>query len=489
MSFEECELLILRQAVDKVEKRKGRKLINSGEVKKIINIVEDFLRRRKLVCYGGTAINNILPKGDQFYDKSVELPDYDFFSPEALKDAKDLADIYNSKGFHEVEAKAGVHAGTFKVFVNFIPVADITSLVPELYKKILKDSVLVSGIHYCPPNYLRMSMYLELSRPHGDVSRWEKVMKRITLLNKHYPLRGKNCNFVEIQRLFDPEKKLPEHEDQKIFYIVRNSFIHQGLVFFGAMGNKMYVRYLRKFKHHRFKQIPDFDVLSEDPHQSAVILKEQLQNEGIRKVTIRKKNGVGEVIAPHYEVLVNRETVAFIYEPLACHSYNTIHIKGQPVHIATIDTMLSFYLAFMYVHRPYYDRNRIICMSEYLFQVQQQNRLKQKGLLRRFSINCYGKQLTIEKMREEKAEKFKKLRDKRGSKEWDFYFLKYTPGEKDVPRYTKTRKKQRGRRKGRRRRLKTRRRRRKGRRRRPRRKTRRRKTRRRRPTFLKRFGL
>jgi len=122
MSFEECELLILRQAVDKVEKRKGRKLINSGEVKIIISIVEDFLRKRKRVCYGGTAINNILPKGDQFYDKSVELPDYDFFSPEALKDAKDLADIYYSKGFHEVEAKAGVHAGTFKVFVNFIPV-------------------------------------------------------------------------------------------------------------------------------------------------------------------------------------------------------------------------------------------------------------------------------------------------------------------------------------------------------------------------------
>ena len=32
-----------------------------------------------------------------------------------------------------------------------------------------------------PPNYLRMAMYLELSRPDGDVSRWEKVLKRLTL--------------------------------------------------------------------------------------------------------------------------------------------------------------------------------------------------------------------------------------------------------------------------------------------------------------------
>ena len=28
LSFEDCELLILRQAIDKAEKRKGRKMIN-----------------------------------------------------------------------------------------------------------------------------------------------------------------------------------------------------------------------------------------------------------------------------------------------------------------------------------------------------------------------------------------------------------------------------------------------------------------------------
>ena len=44
--------------------------------------------------------------------------------------------------------------------------------------------------------------------------------------------------------------------------------------------------------------------------------------------------------------------------------------------------MLSFYLAFAYVKRPYYNENRIICMSEYLFDVQQKNRLAQKGLLK-----------------------------------------------------------------------------------------------------------
>ena len=52
---------------------------------------------------------------------------------------------------------------------------------------------MVAGILYAPPNFLRMAMYLELSRPAGDVSRWEKVLKRLILLNKHYPLSSKEC--------------------------------------------------------------------------------------------------------------------------------------------------------------------------------------------------------------------------------------------------------------------------------------------------------
>ena len=82
--------------------------------------------KKELVCYGGLAINNILPYQDQFYDFTKEIPDYDVFSKNALEDAKELADIYHKNGFYYCEAKSGIHYGTFKVFVNFIPIADIT---------------------------------------------------------------------------------------------------------------------------------------------------------------------------------------------------------------------------------------------------------------------------------------------------------------------------------------------------------------------------
>ena len=447
MSFEECELAVLRSSVDKIDKKTGRNKINDPDIKEIIRIVEDFLKLTKRVCYGGTAINNILPLQDQFYDKTTELPDYDFFSPEPLKDAKKLADIYYAKGFTEVEAKSGMHPGTFKVYVNFLPIADITYLIPELYKSISKKAIQVASIYYCPPNYLRMAMYLELSRPDGDVSRWEKVLKRLTLLNKHYPMKGKNCRIEDIQRLFqygtkkdlmnggrkkidyDDEEEYLENIEERIFYTVRDVLMGQGCVFFGAYANRMYLKKLKYLQRKRIPRVPDFDVLSDDPETAARILKERLDDLNLKKVSIKKKDGVGEIIAPHYEVSVGPETVAFIYEPLECHSYNVIDLGPHKMRIATLDTMLSFYLAFIYVNRPYYDVNRILCMSKFLFKVQQKNRLSQKGLLRRFSPDCYGVQSTMEKMREEKAEKYRELKNKRGSKDYEWYFLRYIPSE------------------------------------------------------------
>jgi hypothetical protein len=59
MTFEECELAILRQAVDETEKETQEKIANSDEIQKMVKIVENFIKKKKCVCYGGTAINNI----------------------------------------------------------------------------------------------------------------------------------------------------------------------------------------------------------------------------------------------------------------------------------------------------------------------------------------------------------------------------------------------------------------------------------------------
>lgn len=422
--FEEKELEILRKAVDKAETTAGRELLHSENIQEIIRIVENFIRTKKLVCYGGTAINNILPSQDQFYNKEIEIPDYDFFSAFALEDAKELADLYNKHGYSDVEAKSGVHHGTYKVFVNFIPVADITSLPIELFKTIQTRGINVNGIKYAPPDYLRMSMYLELSRPKGDVSRWEKVLKRLTLLNKNFPMKNPRCDNTEFMRKFEGTSK----NASTIFNTIRDSMIDQGNVFFGGYATKIYSRYMPKNSKEKFNNTnPDFDILSDDPLMSATIIKERLRDEGFTNTKIAKHSAIGEIISHHYEIIIGRDTVAFIYKPLACHSYNIIRIGNKQVKIATIDTMLSLYLAFLYANRQYYDHSRIYCMSQYLFLVQSKNRLQQKGVLKRFNNQCIGKQSTMADMRNEKHKKYEELRNKRDTKEYDEWFLRYTP--------------------------------------------------------------
>jgi hypothetical protein len=426
LSFADCELAILRMAVDEAEDKMGRRVVNSEDVQKIIDIVEEFIQRKKLICYGGTAINNLLPEEDRFYNKEVELPDYDFFSKNALGDAKELADIYYKKGFMDVEAKSGQHHGTYKVFVNYMAVADITHLPKEIYNAVKQDSLSVAGILYAPPNFLRMSMYLELSRPAGDISRWEKVLKRLSLLNKNYPLTDINCNEVDFQR--EMENKQDEY---KIYETVKNTLINHGVVFFGGFANVLYSQYMPKNLQKKLENVADFDVLSNNPEKTAEVIKERLDDNGIKKVKILKQPAIGEIVPEHYEVKVDNDSILFIYKPIGCHSYNILMMGGKKVKVATIDTMLSFYLAFLYANKPYYNQfmDRILCMSKFLFDVQQKNRLAQKGLLKRFSITCYGHQESIEEMKAEKAAKYKEFKKSNNKKMFEEWFLNYKPDE------------------------------------------------------------
>ena len=438
MTFEECELAILRQAIDENEKAQGEQLVNNDQIMTMIKILEEFLKSKKLVCYGGTAINNILPEYAQFYNKDLEIPDYDFFSPLALNHAKELSDIYYKNGYTDVEAKSGMHHGTYKVYVNFIPIADITYIHPELFQAVSKESIAIDGIHYAPPNYLRMSMYLELSRPAGDISRWEKVFKRLTLLNTYYPMKmEQNCNTVDFQRKMESNAE----DSERIYTIIRDSFIELGVVFFGGYASSLYSRYMPKEQRKLIRKIPDFDVLYEEPEKCAITVQERLAEAGFKKVKLHRHEAIGEIIPEHIELRLGNECLAFIYNPIACHNYNVIRIGyHKEVKVATIDTILSLYLAFMYADAPYYYKDRILCMAKFLFEVEQKNRLKQSGLLKRFNPTCYGTQETMNTIRAVKAEKYKELKDQRDSDEYKEWFLKYTPGDRSKSLTTSTEK-------------------------------------------------
>lgn len=438
---------LVNEIVDDIETKKGMKRVGSEYIKRIISIVEEFIRSEKLICYGGTAINNILPKEEQFYNKLVDLPDYDVFSKDALNKAKLLADIFYKAGYKYIQAKSGVHAGTFKVFVDFIPVADITYLDPKLFNIVIKETFVLNGIHYAPPNYLRMEMYKELSRPDSDISRWEKVLTRLNLLNSIYPITNSKCNSELFKRDFERNNTVVDNSNssydkehgevyyKKLYDTIKNNMISQGVVFFGCYAMSIYSRYMDKKKMSNLRHVPDFDILSENPEVCSETLKSELIKNGFKNVVLNKKVGYGEIISSYYEVYVEGEAVCFIYKTFACHNYNTIFIGKQNVKVASIDTMNNLFLAMYYSKQSKHNQEKILCMTNYLYELQMKNRLNKKGILKRFSSDCYGHQETIEeiKMNNEKLfNDFSRNRIKKSDLTYQKYFMKYKPNSRTV---------------------------------------------------------
>tara|TARA_X000000950_G_C13792316_1_gene609882 strand:- start:392 stop:1219 length:828 start_codon:yes stop_codon:yes gene_type:complete len=264
-------------------------------------------------------------------------------------------------------------------------------------------------------------------------------------------MKVEKCHEVEFQRKMESYV----NDAEKLYFTIRDKFIDEEVVFLGGYATRLFSKYSKKGEKgdkQLVKKIPDFDVIYEDPEKLGMIIVEQLQSMGFKKAKTITHDAIDEIIPLHVEIRIGKETLAFIYEPVACHSYNKIRIKDNEVRIATIDTMLNFYLAFYYSNKPYYPRDRILCMANFLFNMEKNNRLEQKGLLKRFSIDCYGHQPTMEEIRAKKLDKFKELKDKRGTDEYDTWFLKYVysdgkfQGEKNTNK-TKKKKSKKGTRK------------------------------------------
>jgi hypothetical protein len=431
LTFTECETAILRMQVKAAQTKIAKRELTSEKMQNIIKLTEEFIKNNDVICYGGTAINNILPKNYQFYDRTVDMADYDFFTTDGLKCAKDLADIFFKNGYTDIEAKSAQHKETYKVFVNFISVADISTLPKGIYDSLKKNSIVIDNIYYVPPNFLRMAIYVELSRPAGHTDRWEKLVPRLQLLNEHYPIEANNCHLKNSNKLL----KTNDDTSDNINDVIYNTLVDENVVFFGGVAISQYLKSKKRNKsdkeHNSDKlenNVTDVYVLARNPLKTASAVVDALKKININSEKIYQ-DAIGDVIPERYDIKIKKVVVASIYKPIACHSYNVINIDGKKVLIATIETMLSFYLAFLYINNPYEVSEKMLCMSKDLLELQEKHKLDQKGIFKRYTITCYGHQHSQQEMREEKAKMYEKLKNKIGTLEYNKWFYNYKPSK------------------------------------------------------------
>jgi hypothetical protein len=84
--------------VTELEKENNKRAAADPLVQKSLEIVEEFIKSHRVLCYGGTAINNLLPPKSRFYDPIYDVPDYDMFSRTPQEHAMYLANKLRDAG-------------------------------------------------------------------------------------------------------------------------------------------------------------------------------------------------------------------------------------------------------------------------------------------------------------------------------------------------------------------------------------------------------
>ena len=255
-----------------------------------IDIVRQFIMDKGLKIYGGLALNELLKKkGKPIYGRN-EFPDYDVFSPNAWEHAKELSDILHnrlnnskSRTVEEayVEARSSIlndeHHQTYKVGVDFVDMLDLTQCgctvqhigekncekcgashdgkCISLFNHVPTYNILDSKANFgkkvytktydyntnsglfkkklfvCEPEWMRISMYRELTEPLDNPSRLVKISSRLDLLNKIYPTTIKACKKIEYlsNKVDEPTKKklmalAPSEENDEPNFLTHKRF-------------------------------------------------------------------------------------------------------------------------------------------------------------------------------------------------------------------------------------------------------------------------
>ena len=384
----------IKHAALEAQKKIDHESAHDPQIIKSIEVVENFLRKRHRLCYGGQAINAHLPKAYQFYDPEYSVPDYDFFTPSQKSDLLLLVKDLRAAGFVEIYVREGMHEGTFKIYVDYVPVADMTAIDPSLYRILSRREYRMNGISYLDANTLRMMMYLELSRPAGEVSRWGKVYERLVLFNEFAsrpPCRIKPmaAHSLSVEQVSFTLSFMVEHQR----------------VFAGADLISFYDHTLRtRTKRSKWVLTTKRPLLfySPTPEEDAEHLMKafhQLEGDtGARrsKMRIVSYDSKGVEVLPSMKIIVRgKQPLVFLIRQTACHSYVTFPLdRDRSLLIASMDTLITLYFSLGLIRSAYFDMGSMECVANHVVQLSIQSR-DRSGPFPFISITCQGHQSSV----------------------------------------------------------------------------------------------
>uniref|UniRef100_A0A6C0KT41 Poly(A) polymerase catalytic subunit domain-containing protein n=1 Tax=viral metagenome TaxID=1070528 RepID=A0A6C0KT41_9ZZZZ len=381
----------IKQASEMAQQKLDYYSAHDDQVLLSISIVEKFLKKKHRICYGGQAINAYLPAKYKFYHPETSIPDYDFFTPSHEADIEEITTALIKSGFEEISVREGMHEGTLKIYVNFIPVADLTVIDPKLYRLLSKRASRIDEITYLDANSLRMLMYLELSRPRGEVGRWQKVFERLMLFNEFVSVKDCIPDSVLLKN-----KLTLEQVQFTIDYIIKEKRLFAGADLLSFYETSM----LKKSRSTQWivsHKKPILFLSSNARDDAKYILSEFQANQDNKiKIKFYSYNGL-DYLPGVYVLHESNQPLVIIIQQAACHSYYTLPVKKkQSLRIATLDTLITLYFSLGFINTSFFSMDSMECLANHFVQLSIKGRKMNGQFVFPFiSINCSGHQTTL----------------------------------------------------------------------------------------------
>jgi hypothetical protein len=467
---------IVAETSEKIEKEETQKIAMDPLVLRALRMVENHISRRKLVVYGGTALNAVMPPKDRFYDPEHDLPDWDFFSDAPIEDAIRLADDVYEKTGMETFVTTAAHHGTYKVYADGNAIADITEVGENVMETLRKHALLRDDVLYSGPNYLRMAAYLELGRPRGQVDRWGKVFRRLMLLNKNHPIQIRPHNpeeptlpHVVRERIVDVLAELQKEMNANMELggvageveapsgsgsgggsaggdggSTRKKEEYGTFAFFGPEAIQLIKRTLRRSQGSDAPSlgIPDDGlfpmILAANPgkvvEECSRALRGQLKEGDFTEITTVAQEGKGEFLPPYFEIQNKGHTTMCIVIGTSngCQSIYRLPTREHgSLNIASIESAIYIYLAIQFADILPVPASMILQTCDELIQLQYRIFRENTRPLLPVPSACIGRQETIRDMRKEKSRMLKEIIENKGRRSADYYEwnIRYNGGD------------------------------------------------------------
>ena len=380
----------LKDIVDEEEVRETQKKMDKFE--KLFDIMKTFFKKRKIILYGGTAMNMHLPKEHKIYTDD-DFPDFDCFSINPKKDSEDLANLFAKNNYKYIEIKYAMHDGTYKIYVDFEPICDITKISKKNHVILFKQASLIDGYYVTSIRHLKSASYLELAIPKSSLFRWQKVVQRIKLLESEFKNNKSSFSMKTIQ-FISFNDKVNECVNKMISYAIENN-----LVLGGNHAIHYYIKESLKTNLNTFMLTNSsgvFQCLSDNMKNTVEKLKSIIEKMNFKNIQVKEEHH--DFITPYTKIYVTYFDDNYTFERIKlnlctvysasehCYSY----IKQSDKRIVSIFFLLHIMYHSLYVKEEDIDRLNIKNII---------NTLIKKINIEHFKTECYGSEITMNEIR------------------------------------------------------------------------------------------